>query len=472
MITFDRDIIPTITAVSAVALDVSCSSSMDALNSFLCVTLLTAFTKEMRCFTVPLESAVNENNYAAVEKTASDMAFQAKAVKLGRKDCELSNISLVDDSSSSKRRSKWNSDEALPAVLRGEVPAQSQESTENRNRSDSFVEPEEMIFNGFPPRRSYSYYRCALLCKLEKLLTSYFAPYSDETIPISLFLTNDLGEYLQLLEESQSEQTDDGNEVDHSSSEKQAEKIKLYIYSDGSIANNSLQGKSSETSSAKLSDKSKSSAKSWESPQVDLKTGKIIDQPILFHSRKIKSSGYGQTPNNVMDRFAKMRRERLRNQRQDSHHINNLLPRSLSAPMRRHSISGESNTIGSKGMGTKIDSSGAKKLRVYPLACGAMTQQQSHHNYPVAGEKAVGIHSKHGIAPSIDGQVGSISKICFNKDGSLLAIASTDAIVSTLKLPVATNKGEGNKNIIADRLYYHFYYVHFFNFVSCVLYWS
>jgi len=134
----------------------------------------------------------------------------------------------------------------------------------------------------------------------------------------------------------------------------------------------------------------------WEKPGKD-KKGKIIDQPVTFH-KVIKSSGYGQVPNNILDK------KRLERQRR--------LQREATEKQR------SSSAAASLGSG--------KRLRQYPVNCDLICNHQEDHDLP----------SSRSIP-------FPISQINFSDDASMLGVAITDTSVLTLKMPVSKYLGEG-----------------------------
>lgn len=131
----------------------------------------------------------------------------------------------------------------------------------------------------------------------------------------------------------------------------------------------------------------------WEAPGKD-KKGKLIDQPVTFH-KVIKSSGYGQVPNNILDKKRLDRQRRL-----------------LKEAAEKQRSSSAAASLGS-----------GKRLRQYPVNCDLINIHQEDHDLP---------------ARSIP---FPISQLSFSEDASMLGVAITDSSVLTLKLPVSRYNG-------------------------------
>lgn len=126
------------------------------------------------------------------------------------------------------------------------------------------------------------------------------------------------------------------------------------------------------------------------------RSGKLVDQPVTFHTR-IKSSGYGQVP---QDAFARKK------------FIQAKAMRSSSAPRRTHPASVEKKN----------------RIPTYPIVDSWIRTLQPRHEFPTA--------------PS-DAQLPAIFNISYSGDGLQLAVASADSAVLSIKLPVPSHAGEG-----------------------------
>lgn len=174
---------------------------------------------------------------------------------------------------------------------------------------------------------------------------------------------------------------------------------------------------------------------SWESPSKD-KQGKIQDLPVTFHSR-IKSSGYGQTP---QDSYAKKKANVQKLQQKLNKTLEKeKLARSMSAP-RTTAIRVADNSGGPSSAAQRPALSREKtknellllrttkgpivgaRIRSYPTDCQPMTLHQNHNQFSL------------GVP---------IQKVTFNEDASLMGFVASDASVSVLKMPVNRNKGDG-----------------------------
>jgi len=156
----------------------------------------------------------------------------------------------------------------------------------------------------------------------------------------------------------------------------------------------------------------------WEVPLKD-KNGRHIDQPVTFHS-KIKSSGYGQVP---QDSFL---RKKLQQQK--------LRMRSTSAP-RNPSASSTSSG----------DSAKKNKITLYPLhGTAVMKLHQPHLNFPP---------SKGSVQPAV-------VSIAFSPDASQLAVASADSTLLAVKLPTSgeANAFMGHNNRVCSACFSHHTY--------------
>ena len=149
---------------------------------------------------------------------------------------------------------------------------------------------------------------------------------------------------------------------------------------------------------------------SWETPGKD-KSGKILNQPVTFHAR-IKSSGYGQSPQGALEKMEKKRKDKnlaLARERQKD-----TLSRSVTAPARNGGA-----TAASAG------ASSAPRLRRYPTECAAITVHQAHNEFTAAS------------------MAGPLHRVTFNGDGSAFGVATSDSTVSVLKAPISRYGGDG-----------------------------
>ena len=162
-----------------------------------------------------------------------------------------------------------------------------------------------------------------------------------------------------------------------------------------------LRGASSKSSSPS---KLKSS---WETPTKDRRSGKVVNQPVTFHSR-IKSSGYGQTPNSALGVLEKNRKDRLQ-----------------AAIKARQVQAVRSSTAPSPGSGS-TDGNPAPRLRRYPTDGPAISIYQAHSDFTAASK------------------AGPLHRVCFSGDGAMLGLATSDSTVSTLKCPISRYSGNGS----------------------------
>jgi WD40 repeat protein len=145
----------------------------------------------------------------------------------------------------------------------------------------------------------------------------------------------------------------------------------------------------------------------WEAPKVS-KTGRVVDNPLVFSHTRIRSSGYGQTPNHPLDAMARKREERLKKER---------LARSSSAP--RRTTSGVNGSRDQSGAGAGVGS----RLRMYPMDCGVMSTITASTDQATSQPLA------------------AIKGCTFSSDASCLALTTNDNGIVTLKLPfTATGK--------------------------------
>jgi len=150
---------------------------------------------------------------------------------------------------------------------------------------------------------------------------------------------------------------------------------------------------------------------SWETPGKD-KSGKILNQPVTFHAR-IKSSGYGQSPQGALEKLEKKRKDKnlaLARERQKD-----TLSRSVTAPARNRGAATAS-----------AGTSSAPRLRRYPTECAAITVHQAHNEFTAAS------------------MAGPLHRVTFNGDGSAFGVATSDSTVSVLKAPISRYGGDGS----------------------------
>jgi hypothetical protein len=129
-----------------------------------------------------------------------------------------------------------------------------------------------------------------------------------------------------------------------------------------------------------------SSRDSWEAPGKD-KAGRLVDQPVTFHTR-IKSSGYGQTA----DAFTKWRHKQQKKR---------------AAVAQRNSSFSVSGEVG-------------KKIRMYPLGLSPPVFHQKYLDWASVGSEL--------------GECDVIRSISYNQDGSHIGLASSSSSVVVLRL--------------------------------------
>ena len=195
------------------------------------------------------------------------------------------------------------------------------------------------------------------------------------------------------------------------------------------------------------------SLSSWESPAKN-KNGKVLDLPVTFHS-KVRSSGYGQTPNSVLGRMEQKRKERIMRERAKREEEDSggrgggrcedhgcILERSASVSASRARATGAAgvfvsatksgNEEGRKTTSTSSSSRPAlgRRLRIYPRDSPAPTNRLHHLAY--RGAAGGGLDKDQG-------QGAALHRVSFSEDGSALAIvsASSDShfSFSTVKMP-------------------------------------
>ena len=213
--------------------------------------------------------------------------------------------------------------------------------------------------------------------------------------------------------------------------------------------------KEKEKGHLKVTDKERAKD-SWESPLKD-KSGRVVDQPVTFQTH-MRSSGYGQ-------QVAKKTSVKV-------------------VPPRRQSASGPRPTDRTSAPLLRSASgvSSGPRIRIYPRNCDPMTVHQGYNDYPPVRGASSSVYPAYAIAyryhrsssclPLVNcilqrGLVQSISNhvsksislsasfspfsyvdsMCphslRSSDASQLAIATGDSVVSTLKLPVSRNNGDG-----------------------------
>lgn len=164
---------------------------------------------------------------------------------------------------------------------------------------------------------------------------------------------------------------------------------------------------------------SSAAANNWETPKKD-KQGKLMDQPITFQ-RKIKSSGYGQIPQDSYERKKFFQQQEAQKKQAAA---TKALQRSLSAP---RGGGGRSSTTGAAdGTGSMMAPRGAH-IRSYPLDCLPMQAHQPENDITTSFP----VHS-----------------ITFSEDGSLLGVATADSAVITVRLPASRYGREGECELL------------------------
>lgn len=155
------------------------------------------------------------------------------------------------------------------------------------------------------------------------------------------------------------------------------------------------------------------------------KHGKIIDQPITFQS-KIKSSGYGQIPQDSFER-KRFFQQQEKLKKQNAEKRVSQLQRSLSAPR-----SGRKTEAGMDESNKKPSCapSGAH-IRQYPMECGPVLQHMQICDITPIPALSVGTSCP-------------VHHVAYTTDGGMLGVASGDAAVVTMRLPTHNYPAEGS----------------------------
>jgi hypothetical protein len=226
----------------------------------------------------------------------------------------------------------------------------------------------------------------------------------------------------------------------------------------------------------------------WEAPIIQ-KDGMIVNKPILFHNH-IKSSGYGQVPNDLYERkkllLAAKKKKQLQQQQQkqklqqqqqhlkqrqeheqllfkdndNDMDVKNM--RSLSAPPSRnisddHNINDDvydvhhDNTINnninmnsndhdksSAFPAVKVVSSKGPRIRQYPTDSSLIDTYMHGHDYPYPSS----ISKSSLLLSSSSTQLPPIQQIKYSDDGTLLGITTNDSVAIALKIPTSRFKGD------------------------------
>ena len=224
----------------------------------------------------------------------------------------------------------------------------------------------------------------------------------------------------------------------------------------------------------------------WETPIIQ-KDGMIVNKPILFHNQ-IKSSGYGQVPNDLYERkkllLASKKKKQLQLQQQkqklqqqqqqqqqdlkqrqeqiffrdndNNMDVNNI--RSLSAPPSRKFNDDHDKTINNnmnnndheKSSTSPVVVVGSKgpRIRQYPTDSSLIDTYMHGHDYPYNSPSLI---SKSSLPLSLSStQLPPIQQIKYSDDGTLLGITTNDSVAIALKIPTSRFKGDaisfvGNK---------------------------
>jgi len=142
----------------------------------------------------------------------------------------------------------------------------------------------------------------------------------------------------------------------------------------------------------------------WERPLVDKDTGKVVDQPITFHSR-IKSSGYGCTS----------------------------MGQHSSSSSSTWAKSSHSRNASSQAKAKAKKQGGGAPMRhaqEYPLQCGPLVMHQPLNDVSIAEAQATAA----GAAPPIGPPIVALA---YHGSASQLAVATMDHVVKTVRLPVS-----------------------------------
>ena len=237
----------------------------------------------------------------------------------------------------------------------------------------------------------------------------------------------------------------------------------------------------------------------WETPIIQ-KDGIIVNKPILFHNQ-IKSSGYGQVPNDLYERkkllLAAKKKKQLQQQQQQQKQklqqqrqrqqqdlkqrqeqeqilfkdndndmdVKNM--RSLSAPPSRifnddHNFNYDYNVHHDNTINNNINMNnndheksstspvvvGSKgpRIRQYPTDSPLIDTYMHGHDYPYHSPSSI---PKSSLSLSST-QLPPIQQIKYSDDGTLLGITTNDSVAIALKIPTSRFKGDamsfvGNK---------------------------
>lgn len=195
----------------------------------------------------------------------------------------------------------------------------------------------------------------------------------------------------------------------------------------------------------------------WEAPVFA--KGRPVDQPVTFHTN-VKSSGYGSAKSDHDIWLAKQRKlekqrelkkklaAKARGQGGDAGDAAGTVTqraigdaalarqRTHSAPKQLHGAGRVTLLDPAAAVGQEVAAAGGGagsgsgvRIRQYPTACKLLCDHQPYNDYSprcVAGAAA---------------PVRPVTRVAYNGDGSLLALAYADNSFSTLKLPVAKHGG-------------------------------
>lgn len=160
----------------------------------------------------------------------------------------------------------------------------------------------------------------------------------------------------------------------------------------------------------------------WEKPLKDAQ-GRLINQPVTFHSR-IKSSGYGQQPQDLYSKKMLQRQKEKEKQAKMEK-----MARSNSAPRIRGGQMGKS------------ENAGGGRLRLYPLQCQAMQSHLPVWDYP---DKVVA--KNQSSSTQMTSHNSPMFHLVFSSDATRLAVASASSVALCLRLPRATSLQRDGKN--------------------------
>lgn len=169
----------------------------------------------------------------------------------------------------------------------------------------------------------------------------------------------------------------------------------------------------------------------WEAPLIEKKTGQILSKPIIFHNN-IKSSGYGQIPNDLFVRKQLLKKKQSVSRKSNIEHKDIIKTNDQSTVRKSTNTNNNESTNINKG----------PHIRQYPLDCNMIDTYQPLHDYPMKQT------NKSNITPTaynIQQSYPPINNIQYSNDGSLLAVATSDSAVTLVKLPVKKYSGEGNQ---------------------------